>query len=516
MRDPGYYFDEAAANRAVIFIDRLQHTKGIWAGVPFALRKWQKKIIREVFGWKNPDGTRRYRTVYIEIPRKNGKSELAAAVALYLLFSDREQGAEIYGAARDRDQASIVFNVAADMVRRSPRLRRRSKIIDSSKRIIVPKTGNLYRAIPADAAGSHGFNAHGIIFDELHVQPNRELYDALMTSTGAREQPLTFMITTAGYDRESICWEIHEYAQRILAGTIEDPTFYAVIYAAPEESDWQNRKVWRACNPALGDFLRTEHLVEEERKAREMPAFQNSFRRLHLNQWTQQQSRWIDLDLWDANAGPLVDEDKLRGRACYGGLDLGSVSDLTAWLMVFPREEDPEEIDLLARFWCPEARLKDTANRYRDAYQVWARQGWLKTTPGEATEYAFIKAQIIKDAATFRLVDMNVDRLFQAHQLCSELMEEGLKVAAFGMGFLSMAAPMQELMHRLLGRKIHHGGNPVLRWMADNVAVKQDPAGNLKPDKAESQGKIDGIVALVMGLDRAMRHEERALTWTVV
>jgi len=515
MKDPGYYFDEAAANRAAVFIDRLQHTKGKWAGVPFNLRKWQKKIIREVFGWKNPDGTRRYRTVYIEIPRKNGKSELAAAVALYLLFSDREQGAEIYGAARDRDQASIVFNVAADMVRRSPRLRRRSKIIDSSKRIIVPKTGNLYRAIPADAAGSHGFNAHGIIFDELHVQPNRDLYDALTTSTGAREQPLTFVITTAGYDRESLCWQVHEYAQRLLSGTIEDPTFYAVIYAAPEEADWQSRKVWRACNPALGDFLRTEHLVGEARKAREAPAFQNVFRRLYLNQWTQQQSRWIDVDLWDANAG-IVQEDALRGRTCYGGLDLAAVNDLTAWVMVFPHDEDPEEIDVLARFWCPEARLRDTANRYRDAYQVWVRQGWLKTTPGEATDYAFVKAQILKDAQTFRLIDLNVDRLFQAHQLSSELTEEGLKVAGFGIGFLSMAAPMQDFMRRLLGRKVHHGGNPVLRWMADNVAVKQDPAGNLKPDKASSQGKIDGIVALVMALDRAMRHEERALTWTVV
>jgi phage terminase large subunit-like protein len=514
MKDPGYYFDEAAAERAVVFINRLQHTKGKWAGVSFNLRRWQEKIIREVFGWKNPEGTRKHRTVYIEIPRKNGKSELAAAVALYLLFADREQGAEIYGAARDRDQASIVFNVAADMVRRSPRLRRRAKIIDSSKRIIVPKTGNLYRAIPADAAGSHGFNAHGIIFDELHVQPNRDLYDALTTSTGAREQPLTFIITTAGYDRESLCWQIHEYAQRVLAGTIEDPTFYAVIYAAPEGADWQSRKVWRACNPALGDFLRVQHLVDEARKAREMPAFQNNFRRLHLNQWTQQESRWIDLDLWDANAGPLVDEEKLRGRACYGGLDLGSVSDLTAWVMVFPREDDSEEIDVLARFWCPDARLHDTANPYRESYRVWKRQGWLQTTPGEATDYAFVREQIVKDASTFQLVDMNVDRLFQAHQLCSELMEEDLKVAGFGMGFVSMAAPMQEFMRRLLGRKVHHGGNPVLRWMANNVAVKQDPAGNLKPDKASSQGKIDGIVALVMALDRAMRHEERTVVLT--
>jgi phage terminase large subunit-like protein len=516
MKDPGYYFDEAAANKAVLFINRLQHTKGRWAGTPFDLRKWQKKIIREVFGWKNPDGTRKYRTVYIEIPRKNGKSELCSGIALYLLCADREPAAEIYGAAKDRDQATIVFNPAAEMARRRPGLRRRCKIIDSSKRIIVPKTNSFYRAIPADAAGSLGFNAHGVIVDELAVQPNRDLWDALTTSQGAREQPLTVAITTAGINQQGICWEQHEYARRILDGTIEDPTFYAVIYAAPESADWQSKKVWRACNPALGDFLRMSYLETECRKARESPAFQNTFRRFYLNQWVQQVTRWIDLDLWDENAG-VVQEDALRGRTCYGGLDLGSVSDLTAWAMVFPHEDDPEEVDVLARFWCPEARLRDTANPYRDSYQVWKRQGWLQTTPGEATDYAFVKAQILKDAATFRLVDMNVDRLFQAHQLATELTDEGLKVAGFGMGFLSMAAPMQEFMHRLLGRKLRHGGNPVLRWMANNVAVRQDPAGNLKPDKAASQGKIDGIVALVMGLDRAMRHEQgKALEWVVV
>jgi phage terminase large subunit-like protein len=246
------------------------------------------------------------------------------------------------------------------------------------------------------------------------------------------------------------------------------------------------------------------------------PALQNTFRNWYLNQWTQQSSRWIDLALWDANAGPLIDEEKLRGRTCYGMLDLATVSDMTAWVMLFPREDDPETVDVLARFFCPKARLLDTSNRYRDQYQMWERQGWLTATPGEATDYAFVKAQVLADAAKFRLVDMNVDRLFQAHQIASELAEEGIKVFGMGMGFVSMAAPMTELMRRLLAHKIRHGGNPILRWMADNVSVKMDPAGNLKPDKSTSQGKIDGIIGIAGGFDRLMRHERPMADWEAV
>lgn len=512
------YFDKVTAQRAVHFIESLTHTKGKWAGVRFKLARWQREdIIEPLFGTLNPDGTRQYRTAYIEIPRKNGKSELAAAVALKLLFADSEAGAEIYGAAWDRAQASIVFNVAAEMVRRHPGLSARSKIIDSTKRIVVPKTGNFYWAIPADAAGSHGFDAHGVIVDELHVQRTRDLYDVLTTSTGSRAQPLVFVITTAGYNRNSICWEIHEYAEKILKGVVEDPTFFAYIRAAPEDADWRSRRVWRACNPALNGpqaFRSMAEMVTLARRAEETPALQNTFRRLYLNQWTQQESRWIDLSLWDENAGPMLTDDALAGRTCYGGLDLGAVDDLTAWVIVFPREDDQERIDVLARFWCPEKKLTDSANRYRAQYQAWARQGWLKTTPGDAIDYGFVKAQILKDAQRFRLIDMNIDRLFQGHQLAMELIDEGLKVAGFGMGMISMAAPMATFYQRLLARKVHHGGNGVLRWMADNLVVKQDAAGNLKPDKGSSQGKIDGIVALVMALDRAMRHEEKKAIWT--
>lgn len=501
-------YSAAAADRAVSFFNRiLVHTKGRWASVPFDLRPWQEhQIIRPLFGTLREDGRRQYRTGFVAIPRKNGKSEIAAGIALYLLIADGEEGAEVYGAAADRDQASIVFNVAAEMVRRSPALSKRCKVIDSQKRIIVPKTGSFYRAIPADAAGSHGFNAHGIVFDELHTQPNRELWDVLTTSVGAREQPLVFGITTAGYDRESVCWEVWEYARQVAAGTIDDPSFFAYLQAAPEEADWTDEGIWRSCNPALGDFRGIDEMRDMFRRAQQTPSLQNTFRRLYLNQWTQQADRWIDLSLWDANAGTVI-EDRLAGRTCYGGLDLASVSDMAAWVLAFPDPEDPEAIDVIARFFCPESRLTDPANKYRAQYQTWQRQGLLTVTPGDATDFAFIKQRILADAQRFRLIELNVDRLFSAHQLAGELANEGLTVIGMGQGYLSMAAPMAELHRRLLLKKVHHGGNAILRWMADGVSVKQDPAGNLKPDKATSQVKIDGIVSLVMALDRVMRRE---------
>lgn len=513
------YFDEGEATKAVRFIESLKHTKGRWAGRPFKLAtSFQREPIRQIFGRMNADGTRQLRRAFLSLPRKNGKTELVAAVGLKLLFADREPEAEIYSAAASRDQASLTFNVAASMVRGDARLRRRAKIIESSRRIVVPKTGSFWRAIPAEAGASHGLNAHAVLADELHAwkgAAGRELWEALTTSTGARAQPLIFAITTAGYDRESICYEEYEYARRVLQGVVSDPTYFAAIYEPPESYDWQDIKLWRRMNPAIkAGFRSLDEMKAEARRAREMPARQNAFRRLYLNDWrTQQASRWIDLALWDENAqenGRLhpIDDEHLKGRRPYGGLDLGAVDDLTAWLIVFPHDDDLERIDVLARFWCPESKLNDPSNRYRDQYRLWARQGWLKTTPGDATDYAFVRAQILEDAAKYRLVDMGVDRLFQAHQLAMELADEGIVVAGMGQGFLGMAAPMAELQRRLLARKLHHGGNPVLRWMADNVAVKQDAAGNLKPDKSESQGKIDGIPALAMALDRAMRHQE--------
>ena len=506
-------FNKDRAEEAVRFISLLEHTKGRWSRQPFILEPWQDKIVRDVFGTLRKDGKRQYRTVYVEIPRKNGKTALAAALALYMLFieSQNDTEAEVYSAASDRDQASLVFNQAASMIRNNNTLLKKCHIVDSTKRIVFYSTNSFYRAIPADAASAHGYNASCIIVDELHTQAKRDLVDTLITSQGAREEPLAIFLTTAGYDKNSICYEYHEYARQVLEGTIKDETFYPVIYAADEEKDdWQSIKTWRKANPNLGITINEDFLKQEANKASKIPAYQNTFKRLYLNIWTQQHNRWIDLDLWDEQAGMIV-EDKLKGRLCYGGLDLAAVSDIAAWVMVFPGEKDSEHMEVLSRFWCPEKKLYDDSNRYRDQYQKWNKEGFLKTTPGDYIDYAAIKKQIINDAKQFKLKDMNVDRLFQAHQLAGELEDEGITILGMGQGFLSMAKPMKDLERLLLARKIEHGGNPVLRWMADNVAVKQDPAGNLKPDKAQSQGKIDGIVALLMALDRAIRHQKKSV-----
>jgi phage terminase large subunit-like protein len=500
------YFSKEAATRAIRFIEALKHTKGRWANVKFKLEPWQRDgIIAPLFGTLEPDGNRAYRTAYISVPRKNGKSTLCAAIALYLLFADGEQGAEIYGAACDRDQASLVFDIAAQMVRRNPGLAKRAKIIDSTKRILYPATGSFYRAIAADAPGSWGSNPHAVIADELHAWPRRDLWDALTTGSGTRAQPLTIAITTAGWDQTSVWFEVYDYARQVLNGTIKDDTYFSYIREPKEGDDWKDRKVWKACNPGLGTFRSLAEMKALAQRAERSPSLQNTFRRLYENDaHTTQADRAIDMGLWDENAG-IVREDELANRPCFGGLDLGETNDMTSWALLFPRDDG--YLDILIRYWVPEARLEDSENRYRTQYQGWVQQGWLKTTPGATIRSPFITAQILEDAKRFKLVDLNLDP-WHAKDIALELEDKGLKVAQLGQGFAGMSGPTAEFQRRLLERTLRHGGNPILRWNVDNLAFRQDPAGNQKPDKAASTGKIDGIPALLNALDRVMRHED--------
>ncbi len=507
----GLRFDREAAQHAIDWFSFLRHSKGEWVRQPFHLEPWQQFVQWVIYGWLRADGLRRFRTAYVEIPRKNGKTTLAAGNALYLLTVDGEPGAEVYSAATKRDQAKLCWSEAMRMVQASPSLRGMVKLWKASDTLSIEATASRYQPLGADADNMDGLNVHGAIIDELHAHKSRAIVEVLETATGARRQPLTFEITTAGSDQTSICFEHHEYSRQILEGAIEDDTWFAFIACLDEGDDWADPQTWAKANPNLGISVKIDDLERKAEKAKRLPAAQNAFRRFHLNQWTQQSDRWIDLSLWDENAGESMTlpelEETLAGRLCYGALDLSAVSDLSAEVLVFPEDDEPEGLRILARFWCPEARLYADDNRYRDQYQAWARDGWLTVTPGDAIDYQFIKAQVLRDAQMFRLVNLNVDRLFQGYQLSMELADEGLEVFGMGQGYLAMAVPMKEFERRLLGHRLHHGGNPVLRWMADNVAVKMDPAGNLKPDKAASQGKIDGIVALVMALDRAMRHE---------
>lgn len=503
----GLWFDAHAADKAIRFFRFLRHSKGEWAGSRFVLAPWQAFIIGSIFGWKRADGTRRFRTGFVEVARRNGKTTLLAGVGLYLLIADDEPGADIFTAATKREQARIGHSEATRMVRKSPELRERIKIFRDN--LSIEHTASKYEPLGADSDTCDGLNTHGALIDEVHAHKTRGMVDVLHTSTGSRRQPLVFEITTAGLQGESIYSEHHDYSEQDLERTVQDDAWFAYVATIDEGDDWTKTRVWKKANPNLGISVKIDDLREQCERARLIPAAQNAFLRLRMDVRTQQVSRWIDLELWEENAG-VINEEKLRGRLCFGGLDLGAVDDLTAWLLAFPDEEDPELVAFLPRFWCPEARLHDSSNRYAAQYKAWKRSGILKTTAGETTDWAFVREQIFRDAEKFELIDLGVDR-WQAHQITTELEAEGLIVAGMGQGFVSMAGPTKEFERRLLARKIRHGGNPMLRWMASGVAVKQDPAGNIKvakPPREAAAPKVDGIVAAIMALDRLMRHEE--------
>lgn len=498
------YYDKEYAEFAVAFIESLCHTKGTWAGKRFELMDWQEQIIRDLFGILKPNGYRQFNTAYIEIPKKNGKSELAAAVALLLTCGDGEQRAEVYGAAADRQQASIVFDVAADMVRMCPALNKRVKILASQKRLIYEPTNSFYQVLSAEAYSKHGFNVHGVVFDELHSQPNRKLYDVLTKGSGdARMQPLFFLITTAGTDTHSICYEVHQKAQDIIDGRKIDPTFYPVIYGADDTEDWTSPKVWKKCNPSLGETIGMDKVKTACESAKQNPGEENSFRQLRLNQWVKQAVRWMPMDKWDKCAF-AVNEKQLEGRVCYGGLDLSSTTDITAFVLVFPPLDEDDKYIILPYFWIPEDTLDLRVKRDHVPYDVWERQGYLQTTEGNVVHYGYIEKFIEELGKKFNIREIAFDR-WGAVQMVQNLEGMGFTVVPFGQGFKDMSPPTKELMKLTLEQKIAHGGHPVLRWNMDNIFIRTDPAGNIKADKEKSTEKIDGAVATIMALDRAIR-----------
>lgn len=500
----GSHYDKEAADFAVAFIESLCHTKGTWAGKRFDLIDWQEQIIRDIFGTLKSNGYRQFNTAYVEIPKKQGKSELAAAVALLLTCGDGEERAEVYGCAADRQQATIVFDVAADMVRMCPALNKRVKILASQKRIVYLPTNSFYQVLSAEAYSKHGFNIHGVVFDELHTQPNRKLFDVMTKGSGdARMQPLYFLITTAGTDTNSICYETHQKAKDILEGRKIDPTFYPVIYGADETDDWTDPKVWKKANPSLGITVGLDKVKAACDSARQNPGEENAFRQLRLNQWVKQAVRWMPMEKWDA-CGSAINEDDLEGRVCYGGLDLSSTTDITAFVLVFPPVEEDDRYIVLPYFWVPEDTLDLRVRRDHVPYDVWERQGYLMTTEGNVVHYGFIENFIEDLGKRFNIREIAFDR-WGATQMVQNLEGMGYTVVPFGQGFKDMSPPTKELMKLTLEQKIVHGGHPVLRWMMDNIFIKRDPAGNIKADKEKSTEKIDGAIATIMALDRAIR-----------
>ena len=506
MLDTSHY-DEKKADRAVTFIENLRHTKGKWAGKRFWLLPWQEQMIRDIFGVVKEDGCRQFRTGFVEIPKKNGKSEIAAAVALYLLYADNEPSAEVYGAAADRQQAGIVFDVAKHMVEMSPALMKRTKIVDSTKRLVNYSNAGYYQVLSAEIGGKHGFSISGLIFDEIHVQPNRKLYDVLTKGTSdARANPLHFIITTAGTDRNSIAYELHQKAVDVLEGRRIDPTFYPVVYSLGDDEDWTDEENWKKANPSIGYTIDIDRVRDAFREAQQNPADEMTFRWLRLNQWVRSTVRWMPMDKWDACGKHEVDIRKLEGRRCYGGLDLSSSTDITAFVLVFPPEDENEPFQILPYFWIPEDNVQLRVRRDHVPYDVWEVSGQFETTEGNVIHYGYIEKFIEHLGERFNIQEIAFDR-WGAVQMVQDLEEMGFTVIPFGQGFKDMSPPTKELMKLVLEGKIAHGGNPVLRWMIENAVVRTDPAGNIKLDKQKSTEKIDGAVAMVMALDRAIRQQ---------
>lgn len=503
---PTSHYDKKKADRAVTFIENLCHTKGKWAGTPFWLLPWQEQLIRDIFGIVKPDGNRQFRTAFVEICKKVGKSELAAAVALYLLYADNEPSAEVYGAAADRQQASIVFDVAKQMVEMSPALMKRSKLMGATKRIVNYSNAGYYQALSAEVGGKHGFSVSGLVFDEIHTQPNRQLYDVLTKgSSDARQNPLHFIITTAGNDRHSIAFELHTKAVDILEGRRVDPTFYPVVYGLKDDEDWEDEANWYKVNPSLGYTVDIERLRDAYREAKQNPADEITFKWLRCNMWVSSTVAWIPDAIYMRGNEP-IDMDALAGRDCYAGLDLSSTGDITALVLIFPPRDEEEKYVLLPYFWIPEETIPRRVKANSVPYDIWEKQGYIMSTEGNVIHYDFIEKFIMDLSEKYHILEIAVDR-WNATQMIQNLEGEGFTIVPFGQGFSSMSAPTKEFYRLLMEGRIIHGGNPVLRWMAGNVVIDTDPAGNIKVTKAKSKEKIDGIVAAIMALDRCIRQE---------
>lgn len=499
------------AHTSIQFLEQYcTHIKGRWAGVPFNLIPWQRDLLTKAFGTLKPNGKRQYRTVYCEISKKNGKSELGSGIALIGLVGDMEFGGEVYSAAGDREQASLVYYSAAQMVRNNPTLSKRLKIIDSRKRIVDYQSNSFYQVLSAEAYTKHGLNPSIVIFDELHAQKTRELYDVLTEGTDiARDQQLILIITTAGiYDINSIGWEVADYARKVRDGIIEDPTFLPIIYAADKEKDdWESPETWKKTNPSLGHIFELDNLKTHYKQVKANPSRINNFQRFRLNLWVNQVSRYIPMDEWDVCDGKVVKKDLLK-RRCYGGLDLSSTIDLTCFCLVFPPEKSGDKWKILPSFYVPEDNILERARKDNVPYDMWVRSGLIKATPGNVVDYSFIRKDVNNAAKIYDLQEVAFDP-WGAVKLATELQDDdGITMVEFRQGFKSMSPPTKEMLKLIKGKEIAHGGHKVLRWCADNLVVKIDAAENVKPEKDKAKERIDGIVAMIMGIGRAILNAD--------
>lgn len=524
--EAGLWFDEGAARRAIEFFhEMLTHAEGELAGQPFWLERWQKAFVGNLFGWKRADGSRRYREAMLFVPRKNGKTPMIAGCCLHVLVCDGERGAQIYSAAADKEQAALLFRQAAGMVRNNPELDAdQGGIIQvyggmTRRSLVYEANMSAYRALSSDAKTKHGLTPSFAVVDEEHALPDRELVDTLATGMASknRRNPLLVHVTTADYDRPSICNEKHAYACQVRDGTVNDLYFLPAIYEAGADEDWTDERVWEKANPNLDVSVSREYLRAECAKARANPALENTFRRLHLNQKTTTDVRWMPLHEWDASSGLREGENaaawrermlsELAGQPCVLGLDLSNKNDVTAVSAVFPPHGEREDWAVLPWFQVPkesaDKRQERHTRRELESFQVWAAQGYMDISDGNWIDYGAVVERINWCCERFEVREVAYDS-WNAEAIAQELEKAGVKTVKVVQGIASLSEPMKQVYGLVGARTFHHGENPVLRWMVGNTAAKMDESGNIRPDKSKSSERIDGVTATITAMARAL------------
>lgn len=511
----GLLFDAEAAGKAIDFFPLLRHYKGEWGpragkplGDPIRLEPWQQFVVGSAFGWKRADGTRRYRSVYLEVAKKNGKTLLAAGVGIILAFFDGEAGAEVYSIATKRDQAKLVWNDADRMVQKNPGLSKRIRSFALS--LTDESSASFFRPLGRDSGESEqGVNAHGAIIDELHVLDDRDPIENIETATSARRQPMIWKITTAGVKRESVWAEERADAVAVVEGRATDDSMLVLVYTLDEGDDPFDEEVWPKSNPNLGVSVNVDTLREQAEAAKRSPGKMAAYLRFRMNVPTSVSTRAISIDEWDKatqdESGALLEPAIPDGAVVYAGLDLASVRDLSALLLVW--RADDGRVHVEARFWCPEDGIRDRSRIDGVPYADWVRDGWLTATPGNVTDYSYIREELRELAGKYEVAEVAFDR-WNATQLATELGQDGATCIAVPQTSTGLGPAWRELEKLILEHRLVHGGHPVLRWMAGNVETETDAAGNQKPSKRLSTERIDGMVALDMALGRLMVNVE--------
>lgn len=495
--DKGWYLDIPSGERAVNFIQKLKHTKGKWAGKPLLLEPWQIFIVFNIFAWKRADGSRRFRYVYVEVARKNGKTALAAGIALYMLYAEKEPRAEVYSVATVKDQAKLCFNDSVAIVKNTA-LRERMKVFRDS--IIYEQLGAYFKPLSSDDGIHDGYSPYCVIVDEYHAHKDNGMLDVMRSGMAARRQPLVFIITTAGFNKNYPCYAFRKNARNVMDGIVEDDSLFAIIFEMDEEDDWKNPASWAKANPNLGISVDSEYLETEVKDAQNRPEAVRGVKTKNLNMWVDAEDTWIVDEKWMASS-TTTDEGVLRGLPCWGGLDLSNVSDITAFTLLF--KDAQERIYVKPYFWIPEETYNEKIRKENVFYADWVERGFVRLTPGNVTDYDFIMADIVKIAAEHNIESIAYDR-WNSSQMVINMQNEGFNMSPFGQGYGSMSSPTKEWEKMVLLQNLEHFQNPVLRWMMASVSLMRDPAGNIKPDKRKSSQKIDGVVAGIMAMGEMM------------